>query len=39
MGSDNTGFTSSLAERHFSERLGLKDQLELSENGLSVKEE
>lgn len=39
MGSDDTGFTSSPPERHFSERLELKDQLEWSEKGLSVKEE
>lgn len=39
MGSDDTGFTGSLRERYFGERLGLKDQLEWSGKGLGVQEE
>lgn len=39
MGSDYTGFTGSLSERDFGERLGLKNKLEWSGKGLNVREE
>lgn len=39
MGSSDTGSPSSLSERYFGERLGLKDQLEWPGKGLSVQEQ